>query len=307
MKSKTANFLFYFLIVFNVFVLAQGKTFNVWPGKIPGAIDNPAVKETTIVETGIDRVKYVTNPTLTAFFPPKEKTNGTAVVICPGGSYIRLSISQEGYEVAKWFNENGVAAFVLKYRLPNDLIMKNKSIGPLQDIQESLRIVRRNAKEWGINPDKIGVVGFSAGGHLASTAATHFNDKVYDSDTTSARPSFAVLIYPVISCIGKDIHVGSVEALLGKNADEKLLEAFSNQLRVTKDTPPAFLACSQDDKTVPFVNSVSFYLAMKENNVPGELHVYEKGGHGYSLAKNRGTESNWPEACKKWFQQRGLL
>ncbi len=307
MKSRLANFLFYFLIVFNVFVIAQEKTFNVWSGKIPDAIDNPAVKETTVVETGIERVKFVTNPTLTAFLPPKEKSNGAAVIICPGGSYIRLSISQEGYEVAKWFNENGVAAFVLKYRLPSDLIMKNKSIGPLQDIQESIRIVRRNAKEWGIHPDKIGVVGFSAGGHLASTAATHFNDKVYDSDTTSARPSFAVLIYPVISCIGKYIHVGSVVALLGKNPDEKLLEAFSNQLMVTKDTPPAFLACSQDDKTVPFINSVNYFLAMKEYNVPGELHVYEKGGHGYSLAKNGGSESSWPEACKKWLKQRGLL
>jgi acetyl esterase/lipase len=307
MKSRLANFLFYFLIVFNVFVIAQEKTFNVWSGKIPDAIDNPAVKETTVVETGIERVKFVTNPTLTAFLPPKEKSNGAAVIICPGGSYIRLSISQEGYEVAKWFNENGVAAFVLKYRLPSDLIMKNKSIGPLQDIQESIRIVRRNAKEWGIHPDKIGVVGFSAGGHLASTAATHFNDKVYDSDTTSARPSFAVLIYPVISCIGKYIHVGSVVALLGKNPDEKLLEAFSNQLQVTKETPPAFLACSQDDKTVPFINSVNYFLAMKEYNVPGELHVYEKGGHGYSLAKNGGSESSWPEACKKWLKQRGLL
>ena len=308
MKRNVLTILVPLLFAYSTFIPAQEKTFNVWQGKIPGAIDNPSLKEETIkTETGAERVKNVTNPTLTAFYPLKEKANGTAVIICPGGGYVRLAMPHEGYDVAKWFNENGVTAFVLKYRLPNDAIMQNKSIGPLQDVQESIRIVRRNAREWGINPNKIGVVGFSAGGHLASTAATHYNDKVYDSDATSARPDFAVLVYAVISLSGKDVHVGSAESLLGKNPDTKLLESFSNNLQVTKDTPPAFLVCSQDDKTVPIVNSINYFLAMKENNIPGELHIYEKGGHGFGLGKKGETESNWPDACKAWLKQRGLL
>jgi acetyl esterase/lipase len=308
MKKNPVIILVCLWVVFSVASFAQEKTFNVWTGKIPGAIDDPAVKEETIkTETGAERVRYVTNPTLTAFYPPKEKANGTAVIICPGGGYIRLAMPHEGYDVGKWFSENGVTAFVLKYRLPDDRIMQNKAVGPLQDIQESVRLVRRNAKEWGIDPNKIGVVGFSAGGHLASTVSTHYKDKVYDSDSTSARPDFSVLVYAVVSLTGKDIHAGSAESLLGKNPDVKLLETYTSYLQVTKDTPPAFLVCSQDDKTVPLINSVMYYLAMKANNIPGELHIYEKGGHGYGLAPKGGSESAWPEALKKWMKQRSLL
>jgi acetyl esterase/lipase len=308
MVKKSSKVILGLLVIFNFIVLAQEKTFNVWNGKIPGAIDDPAVKE--VIEktaAGVPLVKNVINPTLTAFYPPKEKANGTAVIICPGGGYGSLAITYEGYDVAGWFNQIGVTAFVLKYRLPNDKIMQNKIVGPLQDIQESIRTIRRNAKEWGIDPNKIGVLGFSAGGHLASTAATHYNDKVYDSDATSARPDFAVLVYAVISMIGKDTHAGSTRSLLGKNADIKLLEEYTNNLQVTKDTPPAFLVCAQDDKAVPIINSVNYFIAMNQNNIPGELHVYEKGGHGFGLAEKGGSESAWPEALKKWLKQRGLL
>ena len=300
------------LIVF-VFVLSspsfsQTKVLKVWPDKIPGAIENPSVKEdTTRLDNGQIRISKVVNPTITVFFPPKEKANGAAVVICPGGGYTRLSIDHEGDFIAKWLNEFGITGIVLKYRLPNDLIMSNKNIGPLQDVQEAIRIARRNSKEWNLDPSRIGIIGFSAGGHLASTASTHFNEKVYDNDGTSARPDFAILLYPVITLNKEITHGGSRNNLLGENPDEKLVERFSNDLQVTSDTPPTFIVHSEDDKTVPVQNSISYYSALKKNSVPGELHIYEKGGHGYGLAKNRDTESQWPAACVQWLILRGIL
>lgn len=185
--------------------------------------------------------------------------------------------------------------------------MQDKSIGPLQDAQEAIRIARRNAKEWGLNPNKIGIMGFSAGGHLASTASTHFNDKVYEpKDTTSARPDFSILIYPVIT-MADNTHKGSRENLLGKTPSQDLVNSFSNELQVTKETPPAFLIHATDDNTVPAQNSINYFLALKKNGVPAELHIYEKGGHGFGLGRSNGTESTWPEACKNWLKARGLL
>ena len=187
--------------------------------------------------------------------------------------------------------------------------MENKSIGPLQDVQESIRLVRRHAKEWGIDPNKIGVIGFSAGGHLAATASTLYNDKVYDNDGTSARPDFSILVYGVISMEPEITHAGSHNNLLGENPDKKLVDHFSNELQVNENTPPAFLVHADDDKTVPVQNSINYFLALKKYNVPAELHIYERGGHGFGLAQNRigETESNWPEACKNWLIMRGLL
>ena len=186
--------------------------------------------------------------------------------------------------------------------------MKDKTIGPLQDAQESIRIVRRNAKEWKINPTKIGIMGFSAGGHLASTASTHYNQKVYPlKDSTSARPDFSVLMYPVISMNQEFTHGGSRNNLLGKNPDQALVDLFSNELQVTSDTPPAFLVHALDDGAVPVQNSINYLLALKKNRVSGELHIYEKGGHGFAIRKAIGTTATWPEALRKWLEVKGLL
>lgn len=187
---------------------SQIKIIKVWPDKIPDSIVNKNYKEQDLSdESGIYRIKKVKDPTLTVFTPASG--NGAAIIICPGGGYGHLAYAKEGVAVAKWFSSIGVTAFILKYRLPSDSIMKNKAIAPLQDAQESIRIVRRNAKEWNINPGKIGVIGFSAGGSLASLLCTHYNDKIYNCDTTSAKPDFSILLYPVISMREEITHPGS--------------------------------------------------------------------------------------------------
>jgi len=285
-------------------IKAQPITLNVWNGKIPGAIDFPKFKEDTIrIENGKIRIAKVINPTITIYFPPKNKSNGTAVIICPGGGYGRLSVDNEGTDIAGWLNQNGIIAILLKYRLPNDTIMKDKTIGPLQDLQEAVRIVSRRAVEWKIDPGKIGVIGFSAGGHLASTLSTRFNEKVYDSDTTSARPDFVILGYPVITMSELNTHTGSRKNLLGNSPDPVLVDYFSNELHVLKNTPPTFIFQAEDDKTVPVQNSIDYYTSLKNKGVAAELHIYPKGGHGFGLAKNGGTESTWPDACINWLKQ----
>lgn len=292
----------------NTLTNAQEKIIKVWPGKIPGAIENSVYKEEDLTnESGVYRISKVTDPTLTVFAPPKEKANGTAIIICPGGGYEHLAYAHEGVATAKWLNEIGITAFILKYRLPSDLIMKDKSVGPLQDAQEAMRIVRRNAKEWNINPGKIGIIGFSAGGHLASTLCTHYNDEVYNADTTSARPDFSILLYPVISMKPDITHKGSRKNLLGSNPTKTEIENFSNDLQVNKNTPPAFIVLAENDKSVPVQNSINYFLALKKFNIPAELHIFQTGGHGFGLGKKGETESYWPEVCKNWLQVMGYL
>jgi len=288
-------------------LFSQNKIISLWEGKVPGGIPNLSYKETVDSVSWI-KVRFVTNPTLEVYPAPAEKNTGTAVVICPGGGYYGLSFIGEGSQIAKWLNTLGVNAFVLKYRLPDDVIMKNKTIGPMQDGQRAMRIVRSRAKEWGINPHKIGIIGFSAGGHLASTISTHFHEKVYESsDTTSARPDFSLLIYPVISMDSTITHMGSRQSLLGNNPTPELVKHFSNELQVTAKTPPAFMVHSIDDGLVPVQNSIRYALAMHEHGVTCELHIYEYGGHGYGLALWGGTHSAWPEACRKWLEENGFL
>ncbi len=294
------------LFLINTFSFSQNKVIDIWNGDVPGVIKIDSVNENIFyLKNGAPRIKNVTDPTLTVFKPSDSKSNGTAVIICPGGAYSHLAFDKEGTDVAGLLIQYDITAFVLKYRLPDNRIMKDKSIGPLQDVQEAIRIVRRNAKKWNINPDKIGVMGFSAGGHVAASASTLYNDKVYNSDTTNARPDFSILIYPVISMQTEITHVGSRENLLGDNPDKKLVEHFSTELQVNKNTPPAFLVCAEDDHSVPIENSIQYFLALKKYNIPAELHIYEKGGHGFGLAKNGGTESDWPEACLRWLKMNG--
>ncbi len=287
---------------------AQKKIIELWPEGIPGSINNLSYKAVIDSNQYWTWEKYISNPTLGFYPAPPEKSNGTAVIICPGGGYSLLAIKHEGSQVAAWFNTLGITAFVLKYRLPDSAIMVNKTIGPLQDAQKAIRIVRRHAKEFKIDPAKIGIMGFSAGGHLASTLSTHYNQKVYSPiDSTNARPDFSILIYPVISMDSSITHMGSRINLLGKNPAPGLVKLYSNELQVDKSTPPAFLVQSMDDNVVPVKNSIDYALALKKYNIPCELHLYEKGGHGYGLGRTNDTESSWPEACEKWLKMHRFI
>ena len=289
-------------------LFSQNKIISLWEGKIPGGIQNLSYKETVDSDYNWIKVRFITNPTLEMYPASAENNTGTAVVICPGGGYYGLSFIGEGSQIAKWLNGLGITAFILKYRLPDTSIMKNKSLGPIQDGQQAMRIVRNHAKEWGINSQKVGIIGFSAGGHLASTISTHFNEKVYpSSDTTSARPDFSLLIYPVISMDSTITHIGSRQNLLGNNPKPELVKHFSNELQVTDRTPPTFMVHSMDDGLVPVQNSIRYALAMREHGVPCELHIYEHGGHGYGLAVWGGTQSGWTDACRKWLEVNGFL
>lgn len=308
LKLTLITILFFYLVAVSGNLSGQSKVIDLWNGKVPGAIYNEKFKQSVDSADNWIKMRSVINPCLDMYPAPAEKATGTAVVICPGGAYWGLAIKHEGAQVAKWLNSLGITAFVLKYRLPDDSIMQNKSIGPMQDGQQAIRIVRRHAKEWGINSDKIGIMGFSAGGHLASTISTHFKEKVYEpEDSTSARPDFSLLIYPVISMDPTITHWGSRENLLGKNPSPELVKHFSNELQVNEQTPPAFLALSIDDDAVPVQNSISYALSLRKHKIPCELHLYQSGGHGYGLGRSANTESTWPEACRKWLETRGLL
>ena len=297
MNNKISIFLF--LLISNS-ALAQTVTeMPLYPGAIPGAKQSE-VKEQIIFVNGGVRISSVIAPTLTKFAP--VKSNGVSVIICPGGGYGRLAIDHEGVDVAKAFNQIGVTAFVLKYRLPNDSIMIDKTTGPLQDAQQAIRMIRNQAAAWGLNPAKIGIMGFSAGGHLAASAATHFNMMADAStkDTTSVRPDFAVLIYPVISFNDSITHNGSKTNLIGKNATAEQTKLFSNELQVTKNSPPAFLVHAGDDGTVPVENSIRYYQACIKNKVPAEMHIYPKGGHGFGL-NNKTTADKWFDRLINWM------
>lgn len=277
----------------------------LYSGVVPNAKPAPADYVEKTVRDQVLKVSMVTEPTLTAYLPPKEKANGTAVIICPGGAYYFLAMEHEGYDVAKKFNETGIAAFVLKYRLPSDKIMIDKSIGPLQDAQRAIQIVRSRATEWNINLAKIGIMGFSAGGHLASTAGTHFSKVVIDNkDSTNLRPDFMLLLYPVIS-FGEFTHKGSRTNLVGKDATQAQLDYYSNEKQVTANTPPTFIVQTEGDKTVPVQNSLLFYEALVAAGVKAELHIYQAGGHGFGL-NNTATPDEWFERCKNWLQVNGF-
>jgi acetyl esterase/lipase len=284
---------------------------KLWPGQPPGSVSDGKYQEDVVYrdnDPAKPRMAKVTEPTLEIHLPAKDSANGTAVVVCPGGGYGFLAYDHEGIQVAKFLNEQGVAAFILKYRLPNDAIMNDRSVGPLQDVQEAIRTVRRRAGEWGVDAKHIGIMGFSAGGHLAASASTLYGDAVYKpSDETSARPDFSILVYPVISMRPEFTHTGSRDNLIGANASPEKVQHFSLDEQVNAETPPTFLIHSEDDQTVPVENSLRYFAALKKAKVPAELHVYPTGGHGYGLGVNAGSPSQWPEALKAWLKSRKLL
>ena len=287
-------------------LMAQS-TLPLYSGTIPDSQPSD-VRETSVTEPG-NRVRTanVVQPTLTVFTPAPGTAYGTAVPVCPGGGYARLSIDSEGYDVAKRLNEMGITAFVLKYRLPNDQSQPDKSIAPLLDAQQALRFVRQQAAKYGINPERIGLMGFSAGGHLAAWAGTRFARPVGDNvGPESVRPAFLVLLYPVISFSDTLRHAGSRDNLLGKTPSAELIRQYSNELHVSAQTPPTFLVHAQDDKTVSVNNSIVFYQACLRHGVPAEMHLYPRGGHGFGL-NNTTTPDRWTDRLRNWFEANGWL
>jgi len=271
---------------------AEPKTELLWPNGAAGA-------------TGSEEKD---KPKLILSLPEKSLATGAAVIICPGGGYTRLAMGHKGQEVAAWLNSIGVAAFICDYR------HRGKGYGhpaPLHDAQRAIRTVRARATDFGVDPARIGILGFSAGGHLAATGATLFDNGNADAsdpiERVSCRPDFAVLCYPVIALDAPYTHRGSQQSLLGNDADPKLIEQLSAEKQVTKQTPPTFLWHTNEDRGVPAENSIQFYLALRKANVPAELHIYEHGRHGLGLAKDIRAVSDWPRRCEEWLRGRGLL
>jgi acetyl esterase/lipase len=250
----------------------------------------------------------VSRPTLTVYRPAAGMASGTAVIVCPGGGYVHLAMTHEGIDVCKWLNSLGITAFLLKYRLPSDETMIDKTIGPLQDAQRAIQVVREHAKDWGVDPGAVGILGFSAGGHLASTAGTHFSHAVIDNPAgVSLRPDFMVLLYPVISFADSIGHRGSRDYLLGKNPSPEQIQLYSNELQVTDQTPPTFLVHAEDDKTVMVVNSLYFYEALIKHHVPAEMHIYPKGGHGFGMYNATTGGDQWPDRLAEWMKVNGWI
>ena len=283
---------------------SQNEVVNLW-NTIPNSKETSEIE--VIKKENITRVYKVKTPTLEVYTPSKNNTTDKAIIICPGGGYNFLAYDWEGTDMAKWFNSKGITAFVLKYRLPNSksLITQNKA--PLQDAQRAVRWVRFNAEKMGINPNKIGVIGFSAGGHLAATLGTQFNTlndfKEEPMDRISARPDFMALVYPVITMKDNYTHKGSRNNLLGKQPTEQLIAQYSNELHVTKNTPPAFLVHSSNDPAVPVENSLQFYKALNDKGVKVEMHIYPTGKHGFSLAINQeGYLHTWLDRLYDWIE-----
>ncbi len=274
----------------------------LYPDTIPNSRPGADEEISKYSDDGTLSISKVSRPELTVFLPPKEKAGGTAVIVCPGGGYVNISASHEGSDVARRLNEEGITAFVLKYRIPDDQTMINKEIGPLQDVQRAIQIVRSRAAEWGINPHRIGILGFSAGAHLAASAGTHFNQSyISNPQHVSLRPDFMILVYPVISFSDSIGHKGSRDQLLGKNPSPEKIKEYSNELQVTDHTPPAFLVHAKDDDAVPYANSVVFAEALKEHHVPVKVFYYEKGGHGFGLI-NKTSSTHWMDVCLEWMK-----
>ena len=251
------------------------------------------------------RVYAVDNPSMTPFWPEEGTATGAAAVIFPGGGYVRLAIDHEGYDIAKWFAARGVAAFVVKYRM-----QEYGFPAPLLDGLRAVRLVRQNAGGWGIDPGKIGVVGFSAGGHLAASVATRFSyTNLLDDPLAdiSARPDFAVLGYPVIALYGPDAHAGSRKALLGENPEPKLLHDNSLQFQVTDKVPPVFMLHGVGDQAVTVANSLAFFTEVQKYNKQSELHVYQSNIHGVGMIQGQGSISSWPQALEAWMRERGWM
>jgi acetyl esterase/lipase len=291
--------------LFSVLLLTSGlsaqaqEIIPLYPGTVPNAKPS-SVKE---VQSSPGVFRGITMPTLEVYLPDKAIATGTAVVVIPGGGYSVVVYQGEGIGTAKALVQKGVAAFVLKYRLPSDSIMVDKTIGPLQDAQQAIKRVREGAAQWGIDPGKIGIMGFSAGGHLASTEATHFDKALIDNpQNTSLRPDFQVLVYPVISLRDSLAHRGSRDNLLGKNPSQQNIELFSNELQVRANTPPTYLTHSADDKVVDVDNSIVYFETLRRQKIPVEMHIYPKGDHGFIF-----RQPSWIDPLFDWMKRNNWI
>jgi acetyl esterase/lipase len=295
-----------FFLVMQTIANAQTEI-SLYSDGVPNSIK---IQNREYTENGNDgklRVHNITIPTLTVFVAPKEKANGTSIIICPGGGYSIVAISHEGFDVARQFNDMGVTAFVLKYRMPNDSTMVDKTIGPLQDAQRAVQYVRENAKQWHLDKHRIGLLGFSAGGHLASTETTHFKKAfIVNKKKTSLRPDYLILIYPVISFMDSLMHKGSRDNLIGRNPSSETTQLYSNELQVSKETPPTFLVHAKDDGGVKYQNSTAFYDALKRSGVNTDIYLFEKGGHGFGL-NNPTSDVKWMDLIRQWMESNGWL
>ncbi|WP_018611138.1 alpha/beta hydrolase [Segetibacter koreensis] len=296
---NTSRFLLVALCLFP-FALQAQQIINLYPNGIPNA------KSTTLTDvpqnpSGL--VRRSINPTLEVYLPEKEKANGTAIVICPGGGYSVIVYDGEGIAIAKEFVKNGVAAFVLKYRLPNDSFEVNKTIAPLQDAQQAIKTVRDSAAKWNVGINKVGIIGFSAGGHLASTEATHYRKALIENKSnTNLRPDFQILVYPVISMQDSLTHAGSRKQLLNTHPSKEIIDEYSNELQIDKDSPPAYLTHAADDNVVDVDNSIAYFEALRHNNVPVEIHIYPIGNHGF-IFKHPG----WMQPLFEWMKSNNLI
>ncbi len=301
---KTPLFILLFLLF--QFMNAQPFTVPLFEGEIPNSKPSSVKEE---VEKGdIMVIRKVTNPHIEVFLPAKRQATGQAVLICPGGGYGVLAYDWEGYDIAKWLNSQGIAGIVLKYRLPNAESQVKKELSPLMDAKRAMRMIRTNAIAWGIDPTQIGVMGFSAGGHLASTLGTHFDEgnasSVDPIEKMSSRPDFMILAYPVISMDPTVGHGGSRTNLIGENPTKEMQDFYSNEKQVKDNTPPTFIFHSQDDQAVKVANSVKMYEGLVEKEIPVEAHFFPTGGHGYSLGINTDeTYNHWPEYCGNWLRK----
>lgn len=288
----------YFLIFFFSIqlIFAQDQAIDIWKGSVPNHIKSS--EKESVERLGIIKIRNVQRPILSVFLPAKNFATGKGVLVLPGGGYGLLAYDWEGTDIAKWLNSMGIAAFVLKYRLPNSKSQKTPHEAPLQDAQQAIKLIRNNASKYNISSNQIGVMGFSAGGHLASTLSTHFTLE----NISEVRPDFSVLIYPVITMKEDFTHKGSRYNLLGSNPNPDLIKRFSNELQVSKNTPPTFMIHATDDKVVSVENSLQYYEALKNNNIKSELHVYEKGGHGFSLATKNEYLATWKLLFKNWVE-----
>jgi acetyl esterase/lipase len=276
-------------------------TIPLWPEGVPDAKPGLGAEH---VDDG--RVSNVSEPTLTVYGPAVDRPNGTAVIICPGGGYVRLSTAREGEQYAAWLGTLGITSFVLKYRM-----QEFGHPAPLRDVLRAVRLVRSQAARYHIRPDRIGVMGSSAGGHLAASAGTLYDHPLgrtgADLDKVSARPDFLVLMYPVITMTGPAAHAGSRQALLGANPTAADVRLMSVEQQVTAATPPTLLIHTQEDQTVPVENSILFYQALTRAKVPAEMYLFEHGSHGMGMRAGLGTASDWPKRAEEWLKARGLL
>jgi acetyl esterase/lipase len=293
------------ILLVSMLVLSLGlnaqETFPLYPGAIPGAIDKPDAETTNTLENGVTIVGKISRPTITIYKGEDKGESwkkGLCIIIFPGGGYVINALKHEGHDVGRWLAQHGITAFVVKYRVPDSTYMTNPTTAPLQDAQQAIGWVRENAKKYGIDKNKIGVLGFSAGGHLAASASTHYKTRL--TKYKKVRPDFSVLIYPVISFTDSIGHKGSRDALLGKHPTTEEIKAWSNEFLVNAKTPPAFLAHAKDD-WVNYKNSVMYTEALRAHKVKAEVLLFSDGGHGFGMI-NPKTSQQWPDQLLIWLQ-----